>query len=110
MSLRPLRRIGHAATRWYEERRPGLGGEFHEAVVRAIALIEAHPEIGSLSAVQVPTRELTLARFPYKIVYRVRSDDRYVVAVSHAKRRPQDLLRPFFLLDSPVDSIGNALT
>jgi toxin ParE1/3/4 len=77
-----------AATRWYEERRPGLGGEFHEAVVAALALIETHPEIGSLSAVRMATRELTLSRFPYKIVYRVRTDDLYVVAVAHAKRRP----------------------
>jgi toxin ParE1/3/4 len=76
------------ATRWYEERRPGLGAEFHNAVVAAIALIEAHPDIGLLSARRPPTRELTLTRFPYKLVYRVRSEDLYVVAVAHARRRP----------------------
>jgi toxin ParE1/3/4 len=76
------------ATRWYEERRPGLGAEFHDAVVAAIALIETHPDTGSLSARRPPTRELTLARFPYKLVYRARSQDLYVVAVAHAKRRP----------------------
>jgi toxin ParE1/3/4 len=76
-----------AATRWYE-RRPGLGGDFHDAVVAAVALIEAHPEIGSLSAGRMPTRHLTLSRFPYRIVYRVRTHDLYVVAIAHAKRRP----------------------
>lgn len=77
-----------AATRWYEERRPGLGGQFHDAVVAAIAMVEGHPEIGSPRAGRVPTRELMLARFPYKVIYRVRTDDVYVVAVAHAKRRP----------------------
>lgn len=76
------------ATRWYEERRPGLGAEFHDAVVAAIALIDTHPEIGSLATGPTPTRELTLARFPYKLVYRIRTDDLYVVAIAHAKRRP----------------------
>lgn len=62
------------ATRCYEDRRPGLGAEFHDAVVAALALIETHPDIGSVSARRPPTRELMLARFPYKLVYRVRSD------------------------------------
>jgi toxin ParE1/3/4 len=77
-----------AATRWYEERRPGLGGEFHDAIVAAIALIETHPEIGALRHDALPTREFTLARFPYKIVYRIRAEDLYVVAVAHAKQQP----------------------
>lgn len=54
-----------AATRWYEDRRPGLGREFHDAIVAAIALIETHPEIGALRHDALPTREFTLARFPY---------------------------------------------
>jgi plasmid stabilization system protein ParE len=76
------------ATRWYEARRPGLGAEFHDAVVAAIARIETHPDIGALSTRRPLTRELTLTRFPYKLVYRVRSEYLYVVAVAHAKRRP----------------------
>jgi toxin ParE1/3/4 len=77
-----------AATRWYEQRRPGLGGEFHDAIVAAVALIETHPEIGALRQDALPTREFVLARFPYKIVYRVRAEDLYVVAVAHAKQQP----------------------
>ena len=33
-----------AAVRWYEEQRPGLGGEFFDAVVHATSLIEVQPE------------------------------------------------------------------
>lgn len=76
------------ATRWYEERQPGLGATFHGAVVAAITLIETHPELGPVSARRPVTRELTLAGFPCKLVYRVRADDLYVIAVAHARRRP----------------------
>ena len=34
------------AVRWYEERRPGWGGRLFDAVVHALTLIQAHPEIG----------------------------------------------------------------
>jgi hypothetical protein len=40
-----------AAVRWYEEQRPGLGGEFFDAVVHAAFLIQAQPELGKLSGI-----------------------------------------------------------
>jgi plasmid stabilization system protein ParE len=74
--------------RWYENRRSGLGGDFYDAVVEAIELIRAHPEIGPARKGRLPNREFRLTRFPYKIVYRVREADVYVVAVAHTSRRP----------------------
>ena len=35
------------AVRWYEARRPGLGGEFFAAVAATLSLIESNPEIGT---------------------------------------------------------------
>ena len=32
--------------RWYEQKRAGLGGEFYDAVVRAVDLIREQPAIG----------------------------------------------------------------
>jgi plasmid stabilization system protein ParE len=69
-------------------RRAGLGGEFYGAVVRTIDLIRAHPEIGTPRRGRFPSRQLRVTRFPYSIVYRIRDDDIYVVAVAHTSRRP----------------------
>lgn len=77
-----------AAIRWYEQRTTGLGREFYDAVVAAIDLISVHPEIGTTRQSPPATRHLVLPRFPYQIVYRVKPDDLYVVAVAHTSRRP----------------------
>lgn len=76
------------AVRWYEKRRAGLGADFYDAVVRAIELIRTHPDIGTLRAGRLPHRRVLVAGFPYQIVYRVRENDLYVVALAHTSRRP----------------------
>lgn len=55
-----------AAIRWYEQRRPGLGGEFYDAVVAALELIGAHPEIGRMRSEPLLTRQLVLRRHTRK--------------------------------------------
>ncbi len=77
-----------AAIRWYEQRRQGLGAEFYDAIVAALELIGAHPEIGTSRPDPIPTRQLLLQRFPYKVVYRVRQQNLYIVAFAHTRRRP----------------------
>lgn len=77
-----------AAIRWYEQRSQGLGAEFYDAIVAAMELTGAHPEIGATRSDPLPTRQFVLQRFPYKIVSRVRSRDLYVVAIAHTSRRP----------------------
>lgn len=49
-----LFRISHPASaefadadRWYEQKRTGLGGEFFDAVNKAIELIRTRPQIGT---------------------------------------------------------------
>ena len=76
------------AVRWYEERRPGIGGEFFDAVVETVTLIEASPEIGSVSRHDSRTRRTLVPRFPYQVVYRLRPTEIVLVAVGHLKRRP----------------------
>ena len=77
-----------AAVRWYEMRRSGLGSDFYNAIVRTIELIRTHPEIGTARTGRFPYRQWRVARFPYRIVYRIREADIYVVAVAHTSRRP----------------------
>jgi plasmid stabilization system protein ParE len=76
------------AVRWYEQRRPGWGGKLFDAVTRAIEQIRVHPEIGHFRTGQLPSRELRVKGFPYKVAYRIRDHDIYVVAVAHTSRRP----------------------
>jgi plasmid stabilization system protein ParE len=76
------------AIRWYEQQRAGLGAELFDAITETIDLIRTHPEIGALRATRRPSRQLRVNRFPYSVVYRIREDDVYVVAVAHTSRRP----------------------
>ena len=77
-----------AAVRWYEQRRVGLGADFFDAVASTIELIRSHPEIGAERRGRSASRQFNVKRFPYKLVYRVRENDLYVVAVAHSSRRP----------------------
>lgn len=77
------------AVRWYETRRVGLGGDFFDAVVAAIALVEARPESGTTISTDGRTRRLLVASFPYQLVYRIRPTEIAIVAVAHLKRRPE---------------------
>jgi plasmid stabilization system protein ParE len=77
-----------AAIHWYEARRPGLGAEFYDRVVAAIAAVEAQSDIGTQVAHDPLTRRLLLSGFPYQIVYHLRPAEVVVVAVAHMKRRP----------------------
>ena len=76
------------AVRWYETRRAGLGGEFFDAVVTTLALIETSPEIGLRFSTDGLTRRTLVARFPYQVVYRLRPAEIVIVAIAHLKRRP----------------------
>ena len=77
-----------ATIRWYEARRPGLGGQFYDRVVDAIAKLETQPDIGSVVGSDPMTRRFLLHGFPYQIVYRLRPAEIVIVAVAHTKRRP----------------------
>ena len=57
------------AVRWYEARRPGLGGEFFDEVAAILTLIRANPEIGTTISADGQTRRALVGRFPYQVVY-----------------------------------------
>lgn len=76
------------AIRWYEQQRTGLGAEVLDAITETIDLIRTHPEIGVPRSTRRPSRQLHANRFPYNVVYRIRDNDIYVVAVAHTSRRP----------------------
>jgi plasmid stabilization system protein ParE len=63
------------AVRWYEQRRPGWGEKLFVAVTKTLELILAHPEIGAPRSGRLPSRQLRVQGFPYKVAYRIREDD-----------------------------------
>ena len=76
------------AVRWYEARRPGLGGEFFDEVGAILTRIEANPEIGASISADGQTRRALVDRFPYQVVYRLKPTEIVIVAIAHVKRRP----------------------
>lgn len=76
------------AIQWYEQRRAGLGGELFDAVSHTLEVIREHPEIGTSRTGRLPSRQLRVQGFPYKVAYRSRDHDIYVVAIAHTSRRP----------------------
>jgi toxin ParE1/3/4 len=75
-----------AAERWYRERNEITSARFQRELDRAIDLISERPEAGSPYLSH--TRRILLRRFPFFVVYRLRSDNVQIVAVAHARRRP----------------------
>jgi plasmid stabilization system protein ParE len=75
-----------AARVWYEFQRPGLGGEFLDAIESAVESLLAFPEARSVD--YRDARRYLLERFPYCLYYRVESDGLVVVALLHAARDP----------------------
>jgi len=75
-----------AAALWYEERQPGLGGDFVDEFERTLRRIVAEPE--RWRKFRADNRKLDFHRFPFAIVYSVRAEILYVKAVMHLHRRP----------------------
>ena len=71
---------------YHDRQRQGLGEEFVEAFHEAIAQITAFPEAWGLIAKKV--RCCVFKRFEYGVVYVMREEIIFVLAIMHLKRRP----------------------
>lgn len=70
----------------YNAERPGLGYEFAQEVQSAFKRIGLFPDAWPLFSGR--TRRCIVSRFPYGILYQVRTDRILVVAIMHLKRDP----------------------
>lgn len=80
-----------AAIAYYEEQRPGLRVAFYLEVESTIALAEQNPGVGSSvrGANEASSlRTYVVRRFPFLVWTAAEGDERYVIAVAHASRRP----------------------
>lgn len=75
-----------AAVRFYEDEREGLGRALLAEVRRALRFIREHPLAAKVERGEIRIR--TIARFPYRVYYRARSDEILVVTIGHRRRRP----------------------
>ena len=78
-----------AAARWYEERQPGLGHEFMDAIESLVkraaegrlpGLTGGTPSSGTMKVLE--------PRFGYAVYFELAADSMYVWAVAHGRRRP----------------------
>jgi toxin ParE1/3/4 len=76
-----------AAERWYRERNETAAARFQRELDRVVDLIAERPEAAPPYVGN--TRRFLLRRFPFFVVYRVFSQRVQIVAVAHARRRPQ---------------------
>jgi len=74
------------AAEYFERESPGLGGAFIDAVEACVAGIVEIPEAGRVVIGGV--RRRMVRRFPYSVLYAIKSDHIRLLAVMHAKRRP----------------------
>jgi toxin ParE1/3/4 len=84
-------RFGPDAARWYEDRRPGLGVMFLDAVDAAVESVSRWPGSGPKVeglAEGLDVRRAPVSRFPYHVAYLVADDVIHVLAVAHDRRRP----------------------
>ena len=75
------------AIAYYESRVTGLGVDFLDNIERAFQKIQQNPQAWPLY-VDPRFRRYVLDRFPYSVFYIERLDAIWIVAVAHAKRRP----------------------
>lgn len=75
-----------AAVDHYQQFQPGLGLEFAAQVYAAITRIIQYPD--AWSALSKNSRRCLVSRFPYGVIYQVKSRSIRIVAVAHLNRRP----------------------
>jgi hypothetical protein len=74
------------AVEYYEQCQVGLGLEFAEEVYAAIARIVQYPN--AWSTLSKNSRRCLVSRFPFGIIYQIKSRALRIIAVAHLNRRP----------------------
>ena len=86
LSVEAERELIDAANYYAEHAGSDLGLAFITEFERALAVLCDHPHLGAVW--RGKSRRFPLRRFPYSLIYRLRMDGLYVVALAHQRRRP----------------------
>ena len=71
---------------WYESKSQGLGEDFITELESAFRLIMEIPDTWPL--ISSNFRRYLLNRFPFGVIYQVKKNEIYIVAVMHLSRKP----------------------
>jgi len=71
---------------YYEQLQPGLGIEFAEEIYATITRIIQYPD--AWSTLSKNSRRCIVNRFPYGVIYQIKSRSLRIIAVAHLHRRP----------------------
>ena len=71
---------------YYEDCRLGLGIEFAQEIYATIDRILRYPK--AWSPMSKNTRRCLVSRFPYGVIYQVKSNSVLIIAVADLRRRP----------------------
>jgi hypothetical protein len=71
---------------YYEQFQLGLGLEFAEEVYATITRIIQYPD--AWAALSKNSRRCLVSRFPYGVIYQIKSRSLRIIAVAHLNRRP----------------------
>jgi hypothetical protein len=74
------------AVQYYEDCQRGLGLEFAEEVYSSIARIREYPDAWSI--ISRNTRRCLVNRFPFGVIFQVKSGMLRIIAVANLHRRP----------------------
>lgn len=74
------------AAQFYESREKGLGEQFIHSIESSLNFIKQNPRIGQGD--QMGRRKYVVKKFPYLLIYKVKENRIYILAVAHASRRP----------------------
>lgn len=71
---------------WYESKSVGLGEDFIKELDRAFSLIQNSPKTWPILSSNF--RRFLLKRFPYGIIYQIKEDCIFIVAIMHLSSKP----------------------
>ncbi len=74
------------AADYYEERQEGLGWDFLEELQLTIRRILDFPN--AWQTLSANTRRCLMNRFPFGVIYQVKSGEVRILAIAHQKRKP----------------------
>ena len=74
------------AYHWYESKSEGLGEDLLNELDRAFSLIQNSPYTWPILSSNF--RRYLLKKFPYGVIYQIKEDCIFVVAIMHLSRKP----------------------